>query len=157
MTVPILFFPRKLGKRPAQCRKVKDGIVAEPALATRRLQNHPVHAIANNRCSLSLLHKRNYANKISCPFRQALTFQFRQQFRIPLCACGRGAGVARRFYSRSATEHWHNKSGIIRKYKSGMPSGIVQRLSQGVFGEGRCFFLKRGQGIEPRRRRQLDL
>jgi len=157
MTVLVFFFARELCKRLAQFRKVKDRIVSETPIAPRRLQDHSIHAVAHNRHSSSPLDKRNHANEIRRSLRPPPAFQFPEQFLIPLRARGRGPRVPCRFHSWSAIQHGHNKPGIIRKHKPVMPSGVVQRLAQSIFRKGRCIFFEQGQGIEPRRQRQLDL
>ena len=157
MTVSILLFRRKLRKRLPQIGKIKYRIVAKPSVTPRRLQNHSIHAIADNGHRLPALHKRNHANKISRPLRPALPAQFRQAISHSAPRCWpqvpRTAPTTLQAPRPAPAPQVPNRpqTQIHRRR-----SRIVQRLAQRILRKRRRIFLKRGQGIEPRRQLQLN-
>src|SRR5882762_6029666 len=78
MTMLVLFDGRNLREPLAQRRNVKNGIISESAITSRRLQNFPVHTRGDNRLRSPAFRQGNCADKISSALPSTNATQFAQ-------------------------------------------------------------------------------
>ena len=129
----------------------EQGIISEPALAARRLENQPVHTALDDRQNSAALGKGDGADELCGAIQRDIplgspkpgvfdTAQFGQELSVILVVCGPIARKPRRIDTGRATERVDTKSGVVCKNQAVCIGAVMKRLLAGVVLECQAIF-----------------